>query len=78
MCGGLEGYERALREHDCRTIAMSVYASGAIPAEEAIDWIAAEPNIDSVVFGASSHFNIRSTVGLMAAADARISSALAA
>ena len=42
------------------------------------DWIAAQPNVESVVFGASSRFNIRSTVGLMATADARISSALAA
>ena len=32
MCGGLEAYEAALRERRFRAIAMSVFASGAIPA----------------------------------------------
>ena len=31
MCGGVEAYERALREREFRAIAMSVFASGAIP-----------------------------------------------
>ncbi|MCC7122838.1 MAG: hypothetical protein IT493_14900, partial [Gammaproteobacteria bacterium] len=40
-------------------------ASGAIPPEEAIQWICAHPQIRSVVFGASSRGNIRSTRALM-------------
>jgi hypothetical protein len=61
MSGGLEAYERALRERPFRAVAMSVYASGAIPAREAIEWVCAQPNIESIVFGASNKANIRST-----------------
>jgi hypothetical protein len=61
MCGGIEAYEQALSERKFRAIAMSVFASGAIPAEEAIEWICAQPNIASIVFGASSRANIRGT-----------------
>jgi hypothetical protein len=61
MCGGMEAYEAALRERELRAIAMSVYASGAIPAREAIEWVCAQPNIQSIVFGASSSANIRNT-----------------
>ena len=61
MSGGLEAYERALAMHPCRAIAMSVFASGAIPPKEAIEWICAQPNVQSIVFGASSRGNIRNT-----------------
>jgi hypothetical protein len=61
MCGGVPAYEAALREREFRAIAMSVYASGAIPAPEAIEWVCAQPNIKSIVFGASSRANIRNT-----------------
>lgn len=61
MCGGIETYEAALRERRFRAVAMSVFASGAIPAREAIEWVCAQPNIESIVFGASSRANIRST-----------------
>lgn len=71
MCGGLDGYARALDEYPCRAIAMSVYASGAIPPAEAIDWICAQPRVESIVFGASSRGNIRNTVELVRAADAK-------
>ena len=65
MCGGFEAYERALREKRFRAIAMSVFASGAIPPDEAIEWICRQPNIESIVFGASSRGNIRSTKSLV-------------
>ena len=65
MCGGLEAYEEALRERRFRAIAMSVFASGAIPASEAISWVCAQPNVEAIVFGASSRSNIRSTKGLV-------------
>ncbi len=65
MCGGFEAYERALREKKFRAIAMSVYASGAIPPAEAIEWVCKQPNIEAIVFGASSRGNIRSTKELV-------------
>ncbi|PZQ87809.1 MAG: hypothetical protein DI534_13605 [Leifsonia xyli] len=65
MSGGLEAYHRALEERPFRAVAMSVYASGAIPPREAIEWIAAQPGIESIVFGASSRANIRSTKQLV-------------
>ena len=40
---------------------MSVFASGAIPPREAIEWVCELPNIESIVFGASSRANIAST-----------------
>jgi hypothetical protein len=66
MCGGLDAYERALRERRFRAVAMSVFASGAIGAEEAIEWVCAQPNVESIVFGASSRRNIEHTRSLVA------------
>lgn len=65
MCGGFEAYEKALKEKKFRAIAMSVFASGAIPPKEAIEWICNQPNIESIVFGASGRGNIRSTKELV-------------
>lgn len=65
MCGGFDAYEKALRERKFRAIAMSVFASGAIPAKEAIEWVCQQPNIESIVFGASSRGNIRNTKELV-------------
>ncbi|WBU38838.1 hypothetical protein [Homoserinibacter sp. YIM 151385] len=64
MAGGIEGYERALAERRFRPIAMSVLASGAIAPREAFEWVRDRPEIEAVVFGASSHGNIRSTAGI--------------
>lgn len=61
MSGGLDAYRRALDTRRFRAVAMSVYASGAIPPREAIEWIGQQPNIESIVFGASSRAHIRST-----------------
>jgi len=65
MCGGLEAYERALKEKKFRAIAMSVFASGAISPREAIKWVCQQPNIESIVFGASSRGNICNTKQLV-------------
>jgi hypothetical protein len=65
MSGGLEAYEQTLREHRFRAIAMSVYASGAIAPREAIEWVCAQPNVEAIVFGASSSRNIESTRDLV-------------
>jgi hypothetical protein len=66
MSGGVDAYEQTLRHHQFRAIAMSVFASGAIPADEAIEWVCAQPNLESIVFGASSAHHIRQTRDLVA------------
>lgn len=66
MSGGIEANARALRSGKFRAIAMSVFASGAIPPEEAIRWVCDQPNIKAIVFGASSKSNIRHTCELVA------------
>lgn len=68
LSGGIEGYLETLKRRRVRAIAMSVFASGAIPPREAIDWIAAQEGIESIVFGASSRKNIRDTKLLVDAA----------
>jgi hypothetical protein len=65
MSGGIDEYRRALRNFNFRAIAMSVFASGAIPADEAIKWVCEQPNIESIVFGASSRGNIVNTRNLV-------------
>ena len=65
MCGGFEAYERTLKEKKFRAIAMSIFASGAIAPKEAIEWVCQQPNIEAIVFGASSQSNIRNTKELV-------------
>lgn len=65
MSGGIERYEAVIATRKFRPIAMSVLASGAIPADEAIDYVCRQLKIDSVVFGASSRRNIRQTKQLI-------------
>lgn len=61
MCGGPEAYERTIRSRRFRPIAMSVLASGAIPPEEGVRYVASFGKVQSVVFGASSRQNILAT-----------------
>lgn len=63
MSGGVDVYERTLRTRRVRAIAMQVLAGGAISAKEAIKYITTLPNIESILFGASSRDNINQTVG---------------
>jgi hypothetical protein len=65
MCGGVASYERVLAERRFRPIAMSVFASGAIPAEEALEYVCRQRSIESIVFGASSERNIAQTKSLI-------------
>ena len=64
-CGGLDAYEETLRTGKLRAIAMSIFASGAIPPREAIEWLSKLPNLEAIVFGASSRRNIVSTRDLV-------------
>lgn len=66
MSGGIESYLKVLDEGRCRAIAMSVFASGAIPPREALEWVAGLPAVESFVFGASSEPNIRNTTEIAA------------
>ena len=65
MSGGIEAYSEAIRRRPFRAVAMSVFASGAIEPREAIEWLAREPNVRSIVFGASSREHIRSTAQIV-------------
>jgi hypothetical protein len=65
MCGGLAAYERLIATRRFRPVAMSVLASGAITPREAIEYVCAQPQIESIVFGASSRANIRQTKALI-------------
>jgi hypothetical protein len=65
MCGGIDLYERTIRNRTFRPIAMSVLASGALRPREAIEYISGQPEIRSIVFGASSRENIRHTKQLI-------------
>lgn len=58
-------YERALQEKPFRPIAMSILASGAVPAQEAVAYVCGQPSIRSIVFGASSRQHIQETKSLI-------------
>lgn len=64
MSGGIDAYRAALRERPFRPVAMSVFASGAIPPRRALEWIHDHANVESIVFGASSRASISSTASL--------------
>ncbi len=65
MSGGIDAYRQVLSSGRCRAIAMSVFASGAIPPAEAIDWVCGVEGVQSILFGASSAGNIRRTKELI-------------
>ncbi len=65
MSGGIQAYRNVLEKHDFRAVAMSVFASGAIPPAEAIEWIFEQPNIEAIVFGASNKSHILNTQALV-------------
>lgn len=62
MSGGKDLYEKTLKEGRCRVIAMQVLGGGAIPAGEALEYVSNLPNVESILFGASSKQNIENTV----------------
>jgi hypothetical protein len=65
MSGGKDLYEHTLRTRKFRAIAMQVLAAGAVPPKEALEYVCRLPNIESILFGASSKGNINETVGLI-------------
>ncbi|MCO4293685.1 hypothetical protein NF867_12500 [Solitalea sp. MAHUQ-68] len=72
MSGGRELYEETLRTKKFRGIAMQVLASGAISPKEALEYVCGLPNIESILFGASSKNNIHETASLIRQFDQEI------
>jgi hypothetical protein len=65
MCGGMDSYEALIASGEARLIAMSVFASGALPPKEALEYVCRFPQIEGIVFGASSRSNIAHTKELI-------------
>lgn len=65
MCGGMEAYEALIANGEARLIAMSVFASGALPPNEALEYVCRHPQIEGIVFGASNRSNIAHTKQLI-------------
>ena len=65
MCGGMQAYDEMITQGRCRLIAMSVFASGALPPKEALEYVCRYPQIEAIVFGASSRRNIAQTKQLI-------------
>jgi hypothetical protein len=65
MSGGKEIYEKTLQTRKVRAIAMQVLGGGAISPKEAIEYVCKLPNIESILFGASSKGNINETANLI-------------
>ena len=72
MSGGKEIYEETLKTKKFRAVAMQVLGGGAINPKEAIEYVCGLPNIESILFGASSKGNIENTVSIIHAFDKKI------
>jgi hypothetical protein len=57
----IASYEKALRANGIDAMAMSVMAAGAVPPREAFEYVTRLEGLKSIVFGASTPGNIRST-----------------
>ncbi len=73
MSGSVKEYEELLRTRKVRAVAMQVLAGGAISPREAIEYVCGLPNIQSILFGASSQGNIEETVSLIRQYDEKFS-----
>ena len=62
MSGGKNLYEETLKTRKLRAVAMQVLGGGAIPPREALEYVSNLPNVESILFGASSKANIENTV----------------
>lgn len=59
-----ESYEAVVSKDKQRFVAMSVFASGAVPAEQAVEYVERFNGVEAVLFGASSKEHIEETVRL--------------
>jgi hypothetical protein len=65
MSGGIECYEKTLREKSFRGVAMQVLAAGGVRPREAIEYVAKLEGVQSIVFGASTPSHIIETKDLI-------------
>lgn len=65
MSGGIDLYERTLKSGRVRAIAMQVFSGGTSSPSTALEYVCSLPNVESILFGASSRENIRETVSLI-------------
>ena len=65
MCPSQAECETALAEKPFRSIAMAIFASGAVPPTEAIEYVCGLPNIRTIIFGASSREHIVDTMNMI-------------
>lgn len=65
MSGGIETYERTLKEKQFRAVAMQVLAAGAVRPQEAIEYVTQLEGVQSIVFGASTPSHIKETRDLI-------------
>jgi phosphoribosylformimino-5-aminoimidazole carboxamide ribonucleotide (ProFAR) isomerase len=61
----IETYEKTLMERKFKPMAMSILASGAVKPKEAVEYVFRQPNIQSIVFGASNKAHIVETKELI-------------
>jgi hypothetical protein len=61
MSPNRESYEKVLQSNSFRPMAMSIFASGAVSARQAVEYVTSFKNIRSIVFGASSKAHILET-----------------
>ena len=65
-------YEGVVANGKQRFVAMSVFASGAVPAQQAFDYVRQFDGVEAVLFGASSKDHIEETVQLFQTQPAAI------
>ena len=65
MSGGKKHYEEILKTRKFRAIAMQIFGGGAINPKEAIEYVCSLPNVESILFGASSKTNIESSASMI-------------
>lgn len=65
MSGGKKMYEETLMNKEVRAIAMQVLSGGAASVNQAIEYVCTLPNVESILFGASTYSNIHETVSLI-------------
>ena len=65
MSGGKELYENTLKNNEVRAIAMQVLSGGSTSPNKALEYVCSLPNVQSILFGASSKENINETISLI-------------
>jgi hypothetical protein len=70
MTGGPSAVEEVIASGKARVIAMQILAGGSISPAQAIQYVSSIPNVESILFGASSKNNIQQTISIIRQTDA--------